>query len=183
MLPLPVGKGLLATCGQAESVARAPRLPGVLDATGVSLPNRAGVRRRRGRPDRLSRPYVGLFLHRQAEPAAQEDIRALARHSAFIPSPEGTGASAGSHAKHLRLLLYMHGRGPATQRWASLRQGRHMESRLPRLKAGDADWLPLKCFRLRDRRFTGRSECSRAVSGGPSTGRATPTRPAVPPSR
>jgi DNA processing protein len=44
--------------------------------------------------------------------------------------------------------------------------------RLPRLKAGESDRLPLSCFRLRDHRFTVRGWCPfRAVSGGPSTGR------------
>ncbi len=46
--------------------------------------------------------------------------------------------------------------------------------RLPRMNAGGSDPLPLSCFRLRDPRFTVRRGLRpyRAVSGGPSTGRA-----------
>jgi integrase len=55
--------------------------------------------------------------------------------------------------------------------------------RLPRLKAGDSARLPLRCFRLQDQRFTVRGGLRpfRAVSSGPSTGRATPKRTPVAP--
>ena len=45
--------------------------------------------------------------------------------------------------------------------------------RLPHMHAGESDPLPRRCFRLWDHRFTVRSRSPRAVSSGPSTGRAT----------
>src|SRR5260221_14751449 len=51
------------------------------------------------------------------------------------------------------------------------------------MNAGDSDPLPRSCFRLWDQRFTvqGGLRLPRAVSSGPSTGRARPKPPPVAP--